>query len=110
MLVNGYNVYPRHVEEAIYLHPDVEEVIVGGLPDTLRGEMVKAWVKRKPDSTLDAETLKSFLKDKISPIEIPRQIEFRDVPLPKTLIGKLSRKAVIEEELGTRNNPVLDHS
>ena len=105
VLVNGYNVYPRHVEEAIYLHPDVEEVIVGGLPDALRGEMVKAWVKRKPDSNLDAETLKSFLKDKISPIEIPRQIEFRDVPLPKTLIGKLSRKAVIEEELSRQKQP-----
>ena len=98
ILVNGFNVYPRYVEEAIYLHPMVEEVIIGGIPDATRGETVKAWIKLKPETKLTSSELIAFLKDKISSVEIPRQFEFRAEPLPKTLVGKLSRKAVIEEE------------
>ncbi len=102
ILVNGYNVYPRLVEEAIYLHPAVEECIVAGLPDPERGEMVKAWIKLKGGQNLDEASLKSFLKDKISPIEMPRAVEFRDKPLPKTMIGKLSRKDIVNEEMARR--------
>ena len=99
IITNGYNVYPRNVEEAIYLHPAVEECIVAGLPDEQRGEIVKAWVKLKQGQILDAESLKEFLGDKISKMEIPKRIEFRVQPLPKTMIGKLSRKDVLAEEL-----------
>lgn len=99
IITNGYNVYPRNVEEAIYLHPSVEECIVAGLPDTQRGEIVKAWVKCKEDRTLTIEDLKIFLKDKLSPMEMPKQIDFRAEPLPKTMIGKLSRKDIVEQEL-----------
>lgn len=99
IITNGYNVYPRNVEEAIYLHPSVEEVIVAGLPDSQRGEIVKAWIKCKEGRSLSAEDLKNFLSDKISPMEIPKRIEFRDAPLPKTMIGKLSRKDIVAEEL-----------
>lgn len=102
ILVNGYNVYPRNVEEAIYLNPLVEECIVAGLPDAQRGETIKAWIKPKAGQTLTAEIMKEFLKDKISPIEMPRQIEIRDKPLPKTMIGKLSRKDMLAEELGKK--------
>ena len=98
IITNGYNVYPRNVEEAIYLHPSVEECIVAGLPDTQRGEIVKAWIKCKDGRALSAEDLKKFLGDKISPMEMPKRIEFRDTPLPKTMIGKLSRKDIIAEE------------
>ena len=98
ILVNGYNVYPRIIEEAIYLHPDVEECIVAGVPDQQRGEVPKAWIKLKEGRALSTDDLKTFLKDKISPIEMPRQVEFRDKPLPKTMIGKLSRKDVVAEE------------
>lgn len=98
IITNGYNVYPRNVEEAIYLHPAIEECIVAGLPDTNRGEIVKAWVKLKPNGNLDITTLKEFLADHLSPMEIPKRIEFRDQPLPKTMIGKLSRKDVLAEE------------
>lgn len=98
ILVNGYNVYPRNVEEAIYLHPAIEECIVAGLPDSERGETVKAWLKLKTGQSLSEEGLRAFLADKLSPIETPRQIEFRDKPLPKTMIGKLSRKDIIAEE------------
>lgn len=98
IITNGYNVYPRNIEEAIYLHPNVEECIVAGLPDKDRGEIVKAWIKLKEDRELTEEDLKSFLKDKISPIEMPKEIEFREHPLPKTMIGKLSRKDILAEE------------
>jgi long-chain acyl-CoA synthetase len=104
IITNGYNVYPRHVEEAIYLHPAVEECIVAGLPDDKRGERVKAWVKPTAGARLEAERLKGFLEDKISPIEMPREIEIRDEPLPKTLIGKLSRKDIVEQESGDSGN------
>lgn len=98
IITNGYNVYPRNVEEAIYLHPSVEECIVAGLPDKNRGEIVKAWIKRKEGRELTAEDLKEFLKDKISPMEQPKRIEFRNEPLPKTMIGKLSRKDIVAQE------------
>ncbi|HEY0901303.1 MAG TPA: AMP-binding protein, partial [Micavibrio sp.] len=100
IIVNGYNVYPRNVEEAIYQHPGVEECIVAGLPDEQRGETVKAWIKPKAGHSITAEEMKEFLKDKISPIEMPRKIDIRDKPLPKTMIGKLSRKDMLAEELG----------
>ena len=98
IITNGYNVYPRNVEEAIYQHPSVEECIVAGIPDTSRGEIVKAWIKCKKDRELSAEDLKNFLEDHLSPMEIPKRYEFRDEPLPKTMIGKLSRKDVLAEE------------
>ncbi len=98
IITNGYNVYPRNVEEAIYQHDAVEECIVAGLPDVNRGEIVKAWVKLKQGESLTIEQMKDFLSQRISPMEMPRQIEFRDKPLPKTMIGKLSRKDILAEE------------
>lgn len=98
IITNGYNVYPRNIEEAIYLHPCVEECIVAGLPDNQRGEIVKAWIKLRADTSLSEEELRKFLADKISKMEIPKLVEFRDAPLPKTMIGKLSRKDVLAQE------------
>ncbi len=98
IITNGYNVYPRNVEEAIYLNPMIEECIVAGLPDANRGEIVKAWIKLKSGCTLSQEELHEFLLTKISKMEIPKIVEFRDKPLPKTMIGKLSRKDVLAEE------------
>lgn len=98
IITNGYNIYPRTVEEAIYLHPAVEECIVAGIPDEARGEIVKAWIKLKSGRNISANDLKAFLQDKLSPLEMPRVIEFRTKPLPKTMIGKLSRKDVLAEE------------
>jgi long-chain acyl-CoA synthetase len=98
IITNGYKVYPRHVEEAIYLNPAVEECIVAGLPDAARGEIVKAWVKPKEGASLTADQLKQFLEDKISKIEMPRQVEIRTEPLPKTMVGKLSRKDILAQE------------
>jgi len=97
ILCGGYKVYPRQVEEAIYLHEAVAECVVAGVPDSYRGQTVKAFIARKPGKSLTEEALLAFLKDKLSPIAMPRQIEFR-ASLPKTLIGKLSRKALLAGE------------
>ncbi len=97
ILCGGFNVYPRVVEDAIYHHAAVAECTVIGVPDAYRGETVKAFVVRKPGAALDAQTLCAFLRDHLSPVEMPKQVEFRD-SLPKTLIGKLSKKELVEEE------------
>lgn len=97
IICSGFNVYPRNVEEALYLHPGVAEVIVAGVPDEYRGQTVKAYIVPKPGYTLAEEDLTAFLKDKLSPIERPKLYEFR-TSLPKTMVGKLSRKALLEEE------------
>ena len=98
VIAGGFKIYPRVIEEAVYQHPAVEECIAAGIPDEYRGQTVKLWVKPREDATLDEATLKTFLKDHLSAIEMPKLIEIRTTPLPKTLIGKLSRKAVLEEE------------
>ncbi len=98
----GFNVYPRMVEEAIYLHDAVEEAVVCGVPDKNRGEIVKAYVKLRAGESLNAGELKRFLKDKLAPYEQPRRIEFRD-ELPKTFIGKHSRRDLVAEEVRRQN-------
>lgn len=97
ILAGGFNVYPRTVEEAIYEHPAVAEVTVIGIPDDYRGQSVKAFVKLKDGEALDETTLMDFLKPKLGRHEMPSQIEFRD-ELPKTMIGKLSKKELVAEE------------
>jgi long-chain acyl-CoA synthetase len=98
IITNGYNVYPRNVEEAIYEHPAVEECVVAGLPCPKRGEIVKTWIKLRSGYRLTEVQLDDFLRTRLSPMEMPKRIEFRDAPLPKTMIGKLSRKDLIEQE------------
>ncbi|MDY0030262.1 MAG: long-chain fatty acid--CoA ligase [Pseudobdellovibrionaceae bacterium] len=99
ILVNGYNVYPRMIEEAIYQHPSVEECVVAGITDATRGEVPKAWIKLREGRKLSEEDLRLFLEEKISRIEMPRHIEFRSEPLPKTMIGKLSKKDLLAQEI-----------
>lgn len=99
IITNGYNVYPRNIEEGIYQHPNVEECIVAGLPHEQRGEIVKAWIKLKDGRELTKDDLTAFLEDKLSAMEMPKIIEFRDEELPKTMIGKLSRKDIVAQEL-----------
>jgi len=97
ILCGGYNVYPRVIEEAIYLHPDVAEVTVIGVFDSYRGQSPKAFVKLRDGASLSEEALRAFLVDKLSPIERPKSVEFRD-ELPKTMIGKLSKKELVADE------------
>jgi long-chain acyl-CoA synthetase len=97
IICSGFNVYPRMIEDAILLHPAVSEVTVIGVPDEYRGERPKAFVVLVEDAALTAEELLDFLNDKLSRIEMPHEIEFKD-ELPKTMIGKPSKKELVEEE------------
>jgi len=98
ILVGGFNVFPRTIEEAINDHPSVEEVTVIGIPDDYLGETPKAFVKlRENAEKLTEQELLDFIKPKIGKHERPSQIEFR-AELPKTMVGKLSKKELVAEE------------
>ena len=101
IICSGYNVYPRRVEEAIYEHPAVEEVTVIGIKDDYRGEAPKAFIKLRSGMTPTEAQIRKHLEAKLSKIEMPSQIEFRDA-LPKTMIGKLSKKELKAEEEARR--------
>jgi len=97
IIASGFNVYPRTIEEALYEHPAVAEAIVIGIPDEYRGQAPKAFITLVEGQTTTPDELRDFLKDKLNKIEMPRAIEIRDT-LPKTLIGKLSKKELVAEE------------
>jgi len=99
IISSGFNVYPRRIEEAIHQHPAVAEVTVIGIKDKKRGEAPKAFVRLKPGVSATADEIFAHLKERISKIEMPSEIEFRD-QLPKTMIGKLSKKELKAEEDG----------
>jgi long-chain acyl-CoA synthetase len=96
IIAGGYNVYPAAVERAVFTHPAVAETLVIGVPDEYRGEDVKAFVVLERGHTLTLEELQEHLRPLLSPMELPRRLEIRD-ELPKTAVGKLSRKALREE-------------
>lgn len=101
ILCSGYNVYPRVIEEAIYQNEAVDETIVIAIPDEYRGQSPKAFIKLKEGHSMTGEDMKTFLKEHLSSIEMPREFEFRD-ELPKTMVGKLSKKELVEEEAQKR--------
>ena len=93
---SGFKVYPRRIEDALYEHSAVAEVTVVGIPDEYRGEAPKAFVKLKEGKQATAAELLQFLRGKLSKLELPAEIEFRD-QLPKTMVGKLSKKELRAE-------------
>jgi long-chain acyl-CoA synthetase len=98
IISGGFNVYPGMIEQAIYEHPAVEETIVIGIADAYRGQAAKAFVKlREGAPALTLETLRDFLADKLGRHELPTALELRD-SLPRTPVGKLSKKELVEEE------------
>ncbi|WOH51512.1 dicarboxylate--CoA ligase PimA [Bradyrhizobium sp. sBnM-33] len=91
IISGGFNVYPQMIEQAIYTHPAVQEVIVIGIPDDYRGEAAKAFIKLRADAepfTLDE--LRAFLTGKLGKHELPAAVDFVS-ELPRTPVGKLSR-------------------
>ena len=98
LLCGGFNVYPRIIEEAIYKHPSIEEVSVIGIHDEYRGQSPKAFIKLKAGAPpITFEEMKNFLKDKLGKHEQLGAMEIRP-DLPKTAVGKLSKKELYEEE------------
>jgi long-chain acyl-CoA synthetase len=98
IIAGGYNIYPREVEEVLYEHPKVQEVAVVGIPDPYRGETVKAFVVVKEGKEVTEEELNKFCREHMAAFKVPRKYEFRD-ELPKTVIGKILRRQLIEEEI-----------
>ncbi|MCP5405734.1 MAG: long-chain fatty acid--CoA ligase [Pseudomonadaceae bacterium] len=99
ILVNGYNVYPRIIEDALTTHPAVAEVMVIGIPDAKKGEVPHAFVVLKHGATATAEQLLAYARAKLNPLERPTRVVLRQ-SLPKTLVGKLSKKDLRAEVLG----------
>jgi long-chain acyl-CoA synthetase len=97
IIAGGYNVYPREVEEVLYEHPKVLEVAVAGVPDSYRGEIVKAFVVLRSGEQATTDEIREFAKARLAAYKVPRAVEFRD-DLPKTMIGKVLRRALVEEE------------
>ena len=100
IIVSGFNVYPTEVEDVIYHHPAVSKVCVVGLPDDVTGERVKAYVVVKDGAAVTAEELEAWSRDPaqgLTGYRVPKEWEFRD-SLPETLIGKVLRRVLQEEE------------
>jgi long-chain acyl-CoA synthetase len=97
IIAGGFNIYPREIEEVLYEHPDVQEVVAAGIPDPYRGETVKAYVVLKEGSTLTEEELNQFTRKHLAAYKVPRVYEFRK-ELPKTAVGKILRRALVDEE------------
>ncbi len=105
LLCGGYNVYPRVIEEALHEHPSVFEACVIGIPDEYRGQSPKAFVALKPGAApFTLEELKAFLGQRLGKHEMVQALEIRD-SLPKTAVGKLSKKELIDEEAAARAAP-----
>ena len=94
---SGHQVWPREVEEVIATHPAVAEVGVAGIPDPYQGEAVKAWVVLISGEKLNAGELQAYCRKKLTAYKVPRFIEFREA-LPKTMVGKILRRVLQEEE------------
>jgi len=101
IIASGYNVYPREVEEVLFQHPKIQEAAVVGIPDEYRGETVWAYVVLKPGQQATEEEIIRFCRDRLAPYKAPRHVEFR-VELPKTMVGKVLRRALREEEMRQR--------
>ncbi|QDP41894.1 AMP-binding protein [Radiobacillus deserti] len=97
IIAGGFNIYPREVEEVLFDHPTVMDVVVAGIPDPYRGETVKAYVVLKSGAQTTEQELEAFCRERLASFKVPRSYEFRD-SLPKTLVGKTLRRLVVEEE------------
>ncbi|MDF2647043.1 MAG: AMP-dependent synthetase and ligase [Paenibacillus sp.] len=97
IIAGGYNIYPRDIEEVLFEHPAILEAAVAGVPDEYRGETVKAFVVLKPGMTLTEKELELWCRERLAAYKVPRKVEFRQ-SLPKTMIGKVLRRQLLEEE------------
>ncbi|MGB3941770.1 MAG: long-chain fatty acid--CoA ligase [Candidatus Manganitrophaceae bacterium] len=94
----GENVYPREVEEVLFRHPKVKDAVVVGLPDVFAVERIKAYLVLKEGETATAEEIIDFCSKELSKFKVPKEVEFRET-LPKTIIGKVLRRVLVEEEM-----------
>jgi long-chain acyl-CoA synthetase len=96
IIVGGFNVYPREVEDILYINPKVELAAVIGVPDDKSGEKVKAFIKLKEGETATQEEMTAFCKENLAGYKRPKNIEFRD-EIPVSNIGKVLRRVLRDE-------------
>jgi long-chain acyl-CoA synthetase len=96
---SGYQVWPREIEEVLATHPAVQEAGVAGVPDPVKGEVVKAWIVKRAGSDTSADELRAYCRQKIAPYKTPAHVEFRDA-LPKNMAGKVLRRVLVAEHKG----------
>jgi long-chain acyl-CoA synthetase len=94
---SGYQVWPREIEEVISLHPAVAEVGVAGVPDPIKGEVAKAWIILRSGMSATEEEIRNYCREKIAPYKVPARVDFCK-ELPKSMIGKVLRRVLVEEE------------
>lgn len=97
IIVGGFNVFPREIDELIYQHPKVKEGITIGLPDPHKGERIKVYIVLKEGEMATPEEFIGYFKERLTPYKVPSEVEFR-TELPKSMIGKILRRALREEE------------
>ena len=98
----GENIYPREVEELLYVHEEVEDVQVVGVPDSRYGEVVMAWVRLRPGATLEGEALRAWCRERMAHFKVPQHVKFVD-EFPMTITGKVQKykmREIAVEELG----------
>jgi len=98
IIAGGFNIYPREIEEVLFEHPDIVEAAVIGVPHDYRGETVKAVIVKREGSTVTEEELDKYCRENLAAYKVPRIYEFRD-ELPKTVIGKVLKRQLIEESV-----------
>ncbi|MCJ2164334.1 MULTISPECIES: long-chain fatty acid--CoA ligase [unclassified Pseudodesulfovibrio] len=98
IISGGYNIYPREIDEVLHSHPKIKEAVSVGIPHAARGEIVKAFVVAQDGEELSPSNVISFCREKLASYKVPRQVEFR-TELPKTMVGKVLRRALREEEI-----------
>ncbi len=97
VIVGGYNVYPREVDEVLLEHPSILEAVAVGINDHVRGESLKAFVVLKPYEEMTRADVIAWCKSKLASYKVPRTVEFRE-ELPKTIVGKVLRRVLREED------------
>jgi len=98
IIAGGFNIYPREIDEVLFEHPKVQDAVAVGIPDEYRGETVKAYVVLKPGEECSEQEIIDFCKERLASYKAPRTVEFR-AELPKTLVGKVLRRELREQEL-----------
>jgi len=97
IICGGFKVYPRVIEEAAYQHPAVQDAVAIGIPDAYRGQSPKLFITLRPGVEVTVEEMLAYLKAHLNRIEVPKSVEIRE-SLPKTMVGKFSKKELIAEE------------
>lgn len=97
IISGGYNIYPREIDEVLITHPKIKEAVAVGIPHQGRGETVKAYVILEDGEEMSKNEVVAYCREKLAGYKVPRKIEFRD-ELPKTMVGKILRRALREEE------------